>query len=154
MVYMSTVFTLHQCLLVFSFQNRWRGNVQFSIRRTHGSPQRVMVSQGALRLTGWLRNTRYAFMLARYALIKSVVYIYNFGRSRAFENISLRELKRASCNGGNKSNNSFTDVSIIRPSHYVTLKIIEFFNFVAEGYRRKLNHCENFLIYGIHARTT
>ena len=32
---------------------------------------------------------------------------------------ALRELKRASCNGGN---NSFTGVSIIRRSYYVTLK--------------------------------
>ena len=67
---------------------------------------------------------------------------YNFGRSRAFENSALREL----CNGGN---NSFTDVSIIRRSYYVTLKILEFLNFVAEGYRRKLNHGENFPIYGM-----
>ena len=62
-----------------------------------------------------------------------------------FENSVLRELKRVSCNGGN---NSFTDVSIIRCSYYVTLKIFEFLNFVAEGYRRKLNHGENFPIYG------
>ena len=31
----------------------------------------------------------------------------------------------------------------------MTLKIFEFLNFVAEGYRLKLNHGENFPIYGI-----
>ena len=42
-----------------------------------------------------------------------------------------------------------TDLSIIRRSYYVhvTLKNFEFLNFVAEGYRRKLNHGENFPIY-------
>ena len=44
---------------------------------------------------------------------------YNFGRSHVFKNSALRELKRASCNGGN---NSFTDVSIIRCSYHVALK--------------------------------
>ena len=38
----------------------------------------------------------------------------------------LRELKRASCNGGN---NSFTDVSIIRRSYYVTLKYLRVLKF-------------------------
>ena len=46
------------------------------------------------------------------------LYIQFRKKSRIRE-LSLRELKRASCNGGNKINNSFTDVSIIRPSHYV-----------------------------------
>ena len=36
-----------------------------------------------------------------------------------FENSALRELKHASCNGGN---NSFMDASIIRRYYYVTLK--------------------------------
>ena len=36
---------------------------------------RELWRQGVLRLTGWLRNTRYAFMLACYALI-SVVQTY------------------------------------------------------------------------------
>ena len=61
----------------------------------------------------------------------------------------LRELKRAPCNGlAYGSNNSFTDVSIIRRSYYVTLKNFKFLNFVAEGYRRKLNHGEILPIYG------
>ena len=34
-----------------------------------------------------------------------------------FENSEVREVKRASCNGGNNSN---TDVSIILHSYYVT----------------------------------
>ena len=67
-------------------------------------------------------------------------------RSRAFENSALRELKRASCNGGN---NSFTDVSIIRRSYCDVEKCSSFFNFVAEGYRQKLNHSESFPIYDI-----
>ena len=43
-----------------------------------------------------------------------------------FENSELRELKRASCNGGN---NSFTDVSIIRRSYYAMLKNFRVFKF-------------------------
>ena len=48
-----------------------------------------------------------------------IIIIIIQSRSCAFENSALRELKRASCNGGN---NSFTDVSIIRRSYYVTVK--------------------------------
>ena len=53
----------------------------------------------------------------------SVVYtVYTISEqlSRAFENLALRELKRASCTVGN---NSFTDVSIILRSYYASINV-------------------------------
>ena len=53
----------------------------------------------------------------------SVVYtVYTISEqlSRAFENLALRELKRASCTVGN---NSFTEVSIILRSYYAPINV-------------------------------
>ena len=64
----------------------------------------------------------------------------------------LRQVKMCIMHDG--GNNSLTDISIIQRSYYVTLKNLEFLNFVVEGYQQKLNHGKNFLIYGTPIQCT